>query len=129
MSNYSTANGNNSDGIEFRTMFLLSFAHITRENSEGNIGQESTRNGLWPVRFVDENQMAVYVSECGTDDENLPEHLKRIFDYAREKGVVELMFDSDVEPSDLFDYGGDANGFLDPQNPEHRAVQGNQPKG
>mgnify|MGYP001374109000 FL=1 len=129
MDNYSTANGNNSDGIEFRTIFILSFAHITEENSQGNLGQETPFDNLWPVRFVGHSQMGVYVSEDGTNDENLPDHLKRIFDYAREKGVRELMFDSDVEPSDLFDYGGDANGFLDPQNPEHRAVQGNQPKG
>ena len=52
MDNYSTANGNNSDGIEFRTIFILSFAHITEENSQGNLGQETPFDNLWPVRFV-----------------------------------------------------------------------------
>lgn len=115
-SQHSVSNGARADGIEFRTLWILSTAHITKENADGKLGPN--HNGEWPVRSTEECATNIYVSEDDEDDHQLDPHLQAIFKYAREHGVCELRFDESGPVCDLFPNGGDNHGFLDPMNPE-----------
>lgn len=117
MTPHMQTNGTRPDGIEFRTLWLLSTAHITKENADGKLGP-SHKEGEWPVRSQEDGVINLYISE--DPDVELDPHLQAIFQYARENGVVELRFDEDGPICDKFPSGGAEFGFLDPDSPETR---------
>ncbi len=110
------ANGFTDDEIEFRTLWVLSTSHITKDNLYGKLGPNHSA-GEWPVRSLEEGVVNLWVSEDGEYDDLLDPHLLKIFNQARKFFVRELRFDDHAGSCPLFDRGGSEDGLLNPASP------------